>query len=345
MQTAAELFLVNIISCSVGALSEVLVQTTVADMYFVHQRGNKNNIYIFMTITGNSLGPVASGYVTTSLGWRWIYWTVAIITGALTVAFFFLYEETMYTPYIIGSISEERREDALEATLTRDAASGAHDKNAVGLEAHRVFTSQTVPSPHLRKSYLRRLALLSGSDFDPPFRHIASQFWQPLAMMVNIPAVAYVCLMYGVVIAGLQIMTTTTSTYMSVAPYNFSGSQIGLMSVAPFIGTLLGAAVNAPLCDRMVLRLSRRNNGIYEPEMRLWQLLIFSPALPAGLLIYGYGLGNGDSWIVLAVGTGLFAFGLSPVTSISLTYLTDSFEEVRSRIHCLQSPLPSLPLA
>ena len=56
-------------------------------------------------------------------------------------------------------------------------------------------------------------------------------------------------------------------------PYNFTPSSIGLMSLASFIGTFPGIFVGGYLNDLSILWLSKRNGGIYEPEMRLWLAL------------------------------------------------------------------------
>ncbi|KAJ5723944.1 major facilitator superfamily domain-containing protein [Penicillium malachiteum] len=61
MQTVTDLMLVNILSCFFGALSEVIVQMTVADVYFVHQRGLMNSIYVWFMNGGANLAPLAAG--------------------------------------------------------------------------------------------------------------------------------------------------------------------------------------------------------------------------------------------------------------------------------------------
>lgn len=58
---------------------------------------------------------------------------------------------------------------------------------------------------------------------------------------------------------------------------------------------------------------------------------MFAPFLPAGLLMFGIGLNNGAPWPVLAVGLGLVGVGTTPASSISLTYLTDSYTLVRAK--------------
>ncbi len=63
--------------------------------------------------------------------------------------------------------------------------------------------------------------------------------------------------------------------------------------------------------------------------MRLWAAAAFIPFVPAGIFMFGFGLANGNSWAVLAVGYGMLSFGTAPVSSIALTYLTDAYTDVR----------------
>lgn len=63
--------------------------------------------------------------------------------------------------------------------------------------------------------------------------------------------------------------------------------------------------------------------------MRLWVIAAFIPFVPAGLFMFGFGLANGASWPVLAIGYGLLSFGCAPASAIALTYLTDAYTDVR----------------
>jgi hypothetical protein len=55
----------------------------------------------------------------------------------------------------------------------------------------------------------------------------------------------------------------------------------------------------------------------------------FVPFVPAGALIFGVRLENGIGWPIVAVGYAICSFGLTPISSIALTYITDSYTEVR----------------
>jgi MFS family permease len=125
---------------------------------------------------------------------------------------------------------------------------------------------------------------------------------------------------------------------MTLPPYNFDSAQIGLMSLPSFIGTTLGALLIGPISDRSILYLAHRNHGVYEPEMRLWAMAPFVPFVPAGALMFGIGLNNGLSWPIVAVGYAICNFGTAPISTIALTYITDSYTDVYS------SPLPFYPI-
>lgn len=87
--------------------------------------------------------------------------------------------------------------------------------------------------------------------------------------------------------------------------------------------------MGGPLSDWLVVFLSRRNKGVYEPETRLWCFCLFLPLVPAGAILTGIGLGNGLPWPLVALGVVLYNMGISPINSVVLTYLTDSYQNVR----------------
>ena len=63
-QTAGDWWGVNAVQCWLGALAEVLIQMTIAEMYFVHQRGMFNAIYVWVANVGSNLAIVAAGFIT-----------------------------------------------------------------------------------------------------------------------------------------------------------------------------------------------------------------------------------------------------------------------------------------
>ncbi|KAF3048280.1 hypothetical protein E8E12_011615 [Didymella heteroderae] len=285
MQTTADLILTNLFNCLLGALAEVIVQMTVADVFFVHERGLMNNLYVWCMTIGGSLMPIAAGYITIDQGWRWLWRWLAIVLGVLLVLFTFLYEETKFMSSINGTTCVVAPSDVLERRKSADHK--PHDLEPID--------SIVTTVPHPRKSYLRRLVPWTTSEGS--ILQLLHHAYQPFFVMATIPAVLCVALLYGLVTAAFQVSVTLISTYLPASPYSFNASQVGLMSIPALVGNTLGTIVSSPFSDRLILWLARRNNGIYEPEMRLWLLLAFAPFFPAGLLVFG----------------------------VALTYLTDSY--------------------
>ncbi|KAJ5609721.1 major facilitator superfamily domain-containing protein [Penicillium herquei] len=333
MQTVTDLMLVNILSCFFGALSEVIVQMTVADVYFVHQRGLMNSIYVWFMNGGANLAPLAAGYITVAQGWRMVWWWMAIFFGICLCAFLFLYEESMYkvsagiidgiptpdgNPEMPAIYSTEKNQEHLPGSID---IFKADDTNAE-TETTAPQIDDTIP----KKTYLQRLVPFSRPQGSPS--HFIRHCYQPFLILFTIPSVFFMALIYGTMTACTTIMITTLSSYMALSPYKFDSAQIGLMSLPPFIGTSLGVLITGPISDWVILFLARRNKGIYEPEMRLWVIAAFIPLVPAGILMFGIGLSRGSPWPLLAVGFALCAFGNAPASSVSLTYITDAYGEI-----------------
>lgn len=350
IHNAADLMLVNILSCFVGALCEIMVQMTVADVYFVHNRGMMNSIYVWLLTVGSALAPLAAGFVSVnpSLGWRWVWWITAILLGVCVVLFFFLYEETKYDCQTLRGVArpatteptsqhdtcdETSKHPELQTTDTthkQDPESSAVSSNEPqhAPPLTRITIDPTLP----RKTYIQKLALLTPSP--TPLLHYVRHLYQPFTILLTIPAVLYMSILNGAVFAASIMAISVTATYMTLPPYNFTPSQIGLMGLPSFIGVFLGATITGWASDALILRLARRNKtdggeeGIYEPEMRLWLILAATPFLAAGYLLFGIGLDRGLPWPVVAVGLGIASFGSAAPMSLSLTYLTDAYTEV-----------------
>lgn len=51
---------------------------TIADMIVQEKRGGYMAIWALGPLMGPVIGPVAGGYISESLGWRWVFWVISI---------------------------------------------------------------------------------------------------------------------------------------------------------------------------------------------------------------------------------------------------------------------------
>ena len=183
-----------------------------------------------------------------------------------------------------------------------------------------------------RKPYWQRLTLINSTPgWSTFFRHV----YQPFVILFTFPAITYTALTYGSLLAWFSVSVTTYSVYFTLPPYNFSPAGIGLLNLAPFIGGAVGSLIAGFLADRSIIWLSKRNHGIFEPEMRLWTAVPAIAIMPLSLLWFGLSTAYGAPWIVPAVGLAFFGLGFVLLGDVVLTYAMDCYKDVR----CLIAPM------
>lgn len=74
--------------------------------------------------------------------------------------------------------------------------------------------------------------------------------------------------------------------------------------------------------------ISKRRQGYFKPEFRLWALILPFTFGPIGLMLWGCGLGNHLHWSVPIAGSGITYAVLTAVQTIGLTYVVDSYRPV-----------------
>lgn len=275
----------NILTGLGGAICETVVQISIADIFFVHQHATMNGWYLLITSVGAFLGPVASGYVVDGQGWRWQWWYCVIFIGIQLLASIFLYEESKFVPKH-GVPSPAAKTIVVDKNIKDATTDLTSVESATTGNITEAYVDPTIP----RKTYRQRMALYTPTEA-PILRHI----YQPFIILGTFPAITYTALTFGAVLACFAILITIQAIYLLEPPYNFSPSGVGLMNLPPFIGCFFGFFVGGWLNDKSIMFLAKKNQGIYEPEQRLWMALPVSIFIPAGLLIFGIGLANVSS--------------------------------------------------
>lgn len=83
----------------VGALGmapyEVLVQATINDLYFVHQRATRIAVWNLFLLCGICGAGFISGYIIEDLGYQWAFGVCAILFGIFGIGILFLVPETI----------------------------------------------------------------------------------------------------------------------------------------------------------------------------------------------------------------------------------------------------------
>ncbi|KAF7592548.1 hypothetical protein BBP40_012772 [Aspergillus hancockii] len=316
IKSLTELYITNLLQGLAGATNEAIVQITIADLFFVHHRGGMNALYMTMMMIGSFLSPMAAGTQATRQGWRWSYRTMGICNAVILVLFVFLYEESKFTPTIEGVRPSVVRPDGTEQTPTESSVNKSPKAPASTEEESSgpPILDHTIP----HRTWRQRLSLVTYTP-EP----IWPCFYRPFEILFTFPAVFCCGLQYACGVVWLTILSSVIALVFPLPPYGFTPEQIGYMSIGPFIGNLIGSFYGGFFGDWSIKFFSRRNNGYYEPEMRLSGTFPFHEFSVIKAYIF-----QGMHWILPSIGGALFAFGLGSISDACLTLVIDSYMEI-----------------
>lgn len=318
LNNLGSLYASNVLCGIAAAPVDSLVQISITDIFFLHEHGRRLSIYLFALYAGSYLGPIAAGYIYDGQGdWKWCAWWLVIISGGLIILQFLSMDETLYKRKPNQHSSSLLQTEAA-VTQKNDASVQIHD---VGDEEATFGGENNASPPPALKSYKERMKLMSrehGSAFP-----LYKLFWMPFPTL-RYPAVFWCSVVYGVQICWLSLLSITQAQFFEEPPYNFSANTAGLTNLASLIGGFFGM-VYGSLSDKFQIWMTRRNSGIFEPEFRLWTMVIAGIINTGGLLMYGLGVQYHVHWMLPVMGVAFISFGISAAGAIAITYAVDSY--------------------
>ncbi|KAF3058535.1 hypothetical protein GL218_05253 [Daldinia childiae] len=301
---------------------EILVQCTIADIYYVHQRATRIAVWNMFLLCGISGGALIAGYIIEDQGWQWTLIWCAIIFGMLLPFVILFVPETAYRRQsfeqqlaVKGANSQDAKPEIPEK---KDASSGPED-------SAKVETIETGVVTERKDSYLRSLKLWSGTIYTTtPLWKI---FLRPVVVFFY-PAVLWAFLLYGVTLTWIVVFSVVNAVIFTAPPYNFSVSETGLISLSPFILTFVGEVLSGPLTDWVCMYLAKKNRGIYEPEFRLPPIIISFFVGIVGFFGFGATVHYQTHWSGPVLCFGLANMSLALSNSSVFGYVIDAHKEL-----------------
>ncbi|CAH0040810.1 unnamed protein product [Clonostachys rhizophaga] len=96
---------------------------TISDMFPVEERGKAMAVWAMGPLLGPCVGPLAGGYMIEALGWRWVFWVIAIFAGAISILCYFAAPETYHPTLLRNRVKKLKKEtgnDSLYSVLDQD---------------------------------------------------------------------------------------------------------------------------------------------------------------------------------------------------------------------------------
>ena len=147
-------------------------------------------------------------------------------------------------------------------------------------------------------------------------------------MLYAYPSVLWSTLIYSISVGWLIVLSESVSyVYANKASYGFTPLQCGLVYLSPFIGGIIGTGLAGKGSDVVVRWMARLNNGIYEPEFRLFMAVPIAFTTAIGLMGFGWSAEVHSHWIVPTAFFGLISFGCSLGATTAITFCVDSYRQ------------------
>ncbi|KAK1763448.1 major facilitator superfamily transporter multidrug resistance [Phialemonium atrogriseum] len=268
-----------------GAGCITLGAGVISDVFRTDERGFAMGIYTLGPLIGPTVGPLIGGFLAQTIGWRWDFWIVLIVSVIITTMTEVFNSET--NPRVLIA----RKVRRLQQELGRDDLRSCYDP----------------PNAEKRNSRI----LLNGL-----IRPTKMLFLSPLVFSLSL----YIAFTYGV----LYLLFTTIPVVFETQ-YGWSVGITGLVYISLGAGNLAGWAVVTATSDRGVVKRTKANGGVFEPEMRLPISIYFGFFLPITFFWYGWSTYYKTHWISPVLSLFPFAFGLIGLFLPILTYLVDCY--------------------
>ncbi|KAK5222111.1 hypothetical protein LTR72_006368 [Exophiala xenobiotica] len=270
-----------------GASGSIAVGAgSIADIFFLHERGLYNGIWIWIAQSGPFVAPMVTGILIQETNWRWSLWLMAILCGAILVVMFFFLPETLYI---------------------RNLEDVDH-----------------IPTGEEVKHRKRLFAQTSFGRISPrPLDFI--EFFRPLYML-RYPSVGLMALawMAGVAMPDIGISNIIPLAYGGV--YGWGPAGQGYANAGFLVGSFLGEVTAGNVSDFYIRWRVKKNGGVFVPEMRLHCMIPGLVIMPFALAGFGATIQHKTHWMGPTAMMALTIFGYQQLVSLGMAYGIDCYK-------------------
>lgn len=326
----------------------------VTDCMFLHKRGSYNTLYFATYFGALMIGPIVSGAMAYQVGWRSFWW---LNTALLVICFSLnltLFPETRYAR-ARGNEDFDLDQAQIQAPLQahgKEQGTVADSRGGVipqttGAASKSVYsitpasssfptgTSQSFGENGSTVEGRNSMWLGKGRPSKEQFKlwqpyqgSLLRELWIPWYLHA-FPIVELSAFIVSFSASGYLLVNLTQAQAFAAPPYNYTPQTIGLFNLAVLVGGLIGLITNGPWSDWVAARLTRRNRGVREPEMRLPAMIPYVFVMIIGCVIMAVGYDKGWPWpIIVVIGYGCLGIQVAALPAIASTYAVDSYKPV-----------------
>jgi MFS family permease len=299
------------------AVNETIMVQVIADVFFLHERGQWMGLYFASYNIGIFIGPIIAGNMAEYVGWRNFFWLCLAASIFNLISLLVLFPETKFHRNT-GNTSDPQ---AQVGDVEQQSSESSEEKPFAALAAQQ---GQGKPSRSQWKLVQRPLPGLLSS--------LAADFVTPIYILI-FPIVVWAVLVVTFAASSVLVVNLTESGIFGAPPYNFTPGNVGFVNFAMIVGGLLGLGTAGPLSDWVAKKMTARNNDLREPEMRLLAMIPYFCVMALGIIVVGLGYQNAWPWEAIAI-FGFTCIGVQVIAlpTIAITYAVDAYKPISGEI-------------
>ncbi|KAK9769611.1 putative Major facilitator superfamily domain-containing protein [Seiridium cardinale] len=303
---------------------QAVIQLTIFDMFYVHDRGRMLSVYLFGQQLGSILGLISGGTIADTVGWRWSQYICAIIDGIVCLLLFASFEETLFPRFLFAGPVPEAIGTASSDVEKYSKGDGDEKPHLKSMPSNNHGFIDDFP----KRTYLK---MLKPWTCYPQNKTTYWQYFRRPFFLWSFPNIVIAGFIFAFGCTAGIVSFNTISEILTEAPYNFSTTATGLVFFAALIGSIVGWATGV-LSDQVVIYLARRNGGVKEPEMRLWTLIPCFVYAAVGYMLYGWGAQTEIPWIGIAIGISAMIAHQVGACAIATAYAMECFPGISGEL-------------
>jgi hypothetical protein len=270
------------------------------------------------TLSDNlQVGPIISGPMAQQLGWRSFWWLNTALLGFVAICCIFLFPETKFNRSFMPQNSMVSSSPRMKEGSAEQIDSPVQNHSDTSAMDH-ADPEKTAPVQPQSSGVVEDAGLAHVHTHTDPFlgrgkpskaqwrfaQPYEGNFFMELFLpwkLFLFPIVEFSSFVVSWTASSFLTLNLTQSQAFAAPPYNFTSTKIGFFNFAILIGALIGLFTAGPLSDAIAARLTKRNRGIREPEMRLVAMIPYVILMVIGNIVVAVGYQKSWDWKVCSL--------------------------------------------
>ncbi|KAE8159189.1 major facilitator superfamily domain-containing protein [Aspergillus tamarii] len=288
---------------------EALCPIIIQEIFFLHERSKAVAAFSALQTVRTAALIIASPYIASDshLGWRWWYGIFGCVSGAVAVLSIIFVKETKYTRSIAALNGEGIELDGVLVPVT------THTIRELDVVNYRL------------RSFFRDMEPWPGkAEWS-----LTIDCCKQMCQVVLFPNVLWLILLNSAGLGIYVIMSAFFAEVLVKPPFQWEFNTLGYVFTGQIATAVVVPIVRGYFSDHITESLSKRNNGISEPEHRLLAVILPTVAILLSTIIYGKTAEHPHNWTWagIAVTLNFEYFGFVGIVVSSFVYCMDAYPQ------------------